>query len=147
MNDFDKKAIDLINDFCEKEYGEGIKYNDPSRIDIMFTEYEVEDTDLEDTLSVQVSVDLTMGRITLEYNDILVYAETYGRTDKFLEQLDYLDFMAWTSLDELDTYKEKLAKIEELNRQMNNSDDNRQQDCLREQIEKVKKEMVENDKI
>lgn len=143
IKDFEDKAVGLINDFCEREYGEGITIRSGglSRIDVMFTEYETEDTELDDTLSVQVYIDLKALKICLEMNDILVYQEVYGSQKDMLEQLEALDFQAWTNLDEIDVYKDKLEKIKELNHQINLSDDNREQDHLREQIEKIKKEL------
>lgn len=82
-----EKAKELINDFCEQEYGEGADFTDLHDIGIAYTTY------TDDEKELQVTADLIDCKIIYEYDGETFKTEQYKDIDDMAENgLTGLDF-------------------------------------------------------
>ena len=86
------RVIDLINDFCEREYGEPAVTDEPARINIAYT------TDEETEKEIQVYADLETLRLVTEYDGKAVRIERFESLDAMADALDGISFDDLTAL-------------------------------------------------
>lgn len=70
-----KRAMQLINEFCEAEYGSEADFSDLSKVDIAYT------TDAETEVPIQVYADLVNFRLVKEYDGKVVSENKYDSLD------------------------------------------------------------------
>lgn len=70
-----KRAMQLINEFCEAEYGDEADFSDLSKVDIAYT------TDAETEVPIQVYADLVNFRLVKEYDGKVVSENKYDSLD------------------------------------------------------------------
>lgn len=70
-----KRAMQLINEFCEAEYGSKADFSDLSKVDIAYT------TDAETEVPIQVYADLENFRLVKEYDGKVVSENKYDSLD------------------------------------------------------------------
>ena len=80
------RAMRLINEFCEREYGEPANFSNLDHIDIAYT------NDEETGLEIQVYADLESFTIIKEYDGAVVREDCYNSPDEMCEELKHLDF-------------------------------------------------------
>lgn len=97
-----KRALELINDFCIKEYGHTSNDDDISDITLAST------TILEDEIPIEVAADLKKAELKVYLEDRLVETFSYGSLESFIEnELEYLEFdsLVYASDKALEKYR------------------------------------------
>lgn len=96
-------AKELINDYCQKEFGDNADFSDLECVHIAYTTDEETETT---QIPIQVSVDLVHCRIITEYDDVVVREEQYRSLEYMCENvLPYLEFDDLISLSDKEKAK------------------------------------------
>lgn len=88
------KAIRLISEYCDKEFGEPANFPNMDRVGLAYT------TDEQTELSIEVYADLESFRIVKEYDGKVVHEELFNGLEDMNAALGNLEFDDLVSLDD-----------------------------------------------
>ena len=88
------KAMRLINEYCDKEFGEPANFSNMDRVGLAYT------TDEQTELEIEVYADLESFRIVKEYDGKVVHEELFNDLEDMNAALGNLEFDDLVSLDD-----------------------------------------------
>lgn len=88
------KAINLINDYCEKEFESKANFSNLNHVDLAYT------TDEETEKPIEVYADLETFRLIKKYDGKIVNEEFFDSLNDMNKALEYLDFDELVSLSD-----------------------------------------------
>ena len=119
-----EQAKELIDNFCQGEYGSRADFSDPTAIGIAYT------TLTDDEIPIQVNVDLEHYRIDRFLDDKALECWQYSSLDDLVENaLENLNFEDLISVTDQELESVQLADETEISRDVNDSESEKQWDC------------------
>ena len=119
-----EQAKELIDDFCQSEYGSCADFSDPTAIGIAYT------TLTDDEIPIQVNVDLEHFRIDRFLDDKALECWQYSSLDDLVENvLENLNFEDLISVTDQELELVQLAGEAEISRDANDSEPEKQGVC------------------
>ena len=94
------RAVRLINEYCQAEFGQDADYSDMSHVDLAFV------SDKETGLPIEAYADLEAFRIIRTLGSTVISEQQYDSLDDMSENaLSYLDFNSLTDIDDSERQK------------------------------------------
>ena len=119
-----EQAKELIDNFCQGEYGSRADFSDPTAIGIAYT------TLTDDEIPIQVNVDLEHFRIDRFLDDNALECWQYPSLEDLVENaLENLNFEDLISVTDQELESVQLADEAEISRDANDSEPEKQGDC------------------